>query len=63
MRQMGLFGRSLDSLTTAKDKYFLPRTRLFLLDRLEFYSRFAWIYDLDGNKIESWQPFRKALLP
>jgi len=20
------------------------------------YGRFAWIYDLDGNKIELWQP-------
>src|ERR1700710_340277 len=22
----------------------------------ESYGRFAWIYDLDGNKIELWQP-------
>jgi predicted enzyme related to lactoylglutathione lyase len=22
----------------------------------ESYSRFAWIYDLDGNRIELWQP-------
>ena len=22
----------------------------------EAYGRFAWIYDLDGNKIELWQP-------
>ena len=22
----------------------------------ETYGRFAWIYDLDGNKIELWQP-------
>ena len=28
----------------------------------ESYGRFAWIYDLDGNKIELWQPAaRKAL--
>ena len=24
----------------------------------ESYGRFAWIYDLDGNKIELWQPTR-----
>jgi glyoxylase I family protein len=22
----------------------------------ESYGKFAWIYDLDGNKIELWQP-------
>ena len=22
----------------------------------ESYGRFAWIYDVDGNKIELWQP-------
>ena len=25
----------------------------------ESYGRFAWIYDLDGNKIELWQPTAK----
>jgi glyoxylase I family protein len=25
----------------------------------ESYGRFAWIYDLDGNKIELWQPSAK----
>jgi catechol 2,3-dioxygenase-like lactoylglutathione lyase family enzyme len=25
----------------------------------ESYGRFAWIYDLDGNKIELWQPVSK----
>jgi catechol 2,3-dioxygenase-like lactoylglutathione lyase family enzyme len=25
----------------------------------ESYGRFAWIYDLDGNKIELWQPVAK----
>jgi catechol 2,3-dioxygenase-like lactoylglutathione lyase family enzyme len=25
----------------------------------ESYGRFAWIYDLDGNKIELWQPSTK----
>ncbi len=25
----------------------------------ESYGRFAWIYDLDGNKIELWQPAAK----
>ena len=25
----------------------------------ESFGRFAWIYDLDGNKIELWQPSRK----
>jgi predicted enzyme related to lactoylglutathione lyase len=24
------------------------------------YGRFAWIYDLDGNKIELWEPPAKA---
>ena len=24
----------------------------------ESYGRFAWVYDLDGNKIELWQPLR-----
>jgi len=23
---------------------------------IESYGRFAWIYDLDGNQIELWQP-------
>jgi len=23
---------------------------------MKSYGRFAWIYDLDGNKIELWQP-------
>jgi catechol 2,3-dioxygenase-like lactoylglutathione lyase family enzyme len=27
----------------------------------ESYGRFAWIYDLDGNKIELWQPLKKAI--
>lgn len=26
----------------------------------ESYGRFAWIYDLDGNKIELWQPLSAA---
>jgi catechol 2,3-dioxygenase-like lactoylglutathione lyase family enzyme len=26
----------------------------------ESYGRFAWIYDLDGNKIELWQPAGKS---
>jgi catechol 2,3-dioxygenase-like lactoylglutathione lyase family enzyme len=26
----------------------------------ESYGHFAWIYDLDGNKIELWQPAAKA---
>jgi predicted enzyme related to lactoylglutathione lyase len=25
----------------------------------ESYGRFAWIYDVDGNKIELWQPSAK----
>ncbi len=25
----------------------------------ESYGRFAWIYDLDGNKIELWEPSAK----
>ena len=25
----------------------------------ESYGRFAWIYDMDGNKIELWQPSAK----
>lgn len=27
----------------------------------ESYGRFAWIYDLDGNKIELWQPIHESV--
>lgn len=42
-----------------------PRMVNYIVDNLdalnakqmnEAYGRFAWIYDLDGNKIELWQP-------
>jgi hypothetical protein len=27
------------------------------------YGRFAWIYDLDGNKIELWEPWSLSHVP
>ncbi len=50
---------------------YIPATQPFMVNYIvddletdakrvnESYGRFAWIYDLDGNKIELWQPSAK----
>jgi len=37
-----------------------PSTRVFVLREDYDYGRFAWIMDLDGNRIELWEPPKDA---
>jgi lactoylglutathione lyase len=46
----------VDDLDALLDRLKLEGVKIDAKRMNESYGRFAWIYDLDGNKIELWQP-------
>jgi catechol 2,3-dioxygenase-like lactoylglutathione lyase family enzyme len=46
----------VDDLDTLLDRLQQEGVKIDAKRMNESYGRFAWIYDLDGNKIELWQP-------
>jgi predicted enzyme related to lactoylglutathione lyase len=46
----------VDDLDALLDRLKLEGVKIDAKLMNEPYGRFAWIYDLDGNKIEIWQP-------
>src|SRR5260370_25803063 len=46
----------VDDLDALLDRLNQDRVKIDAKRINESYGRFAWIYDLDGNKIELWQP-------
>jgi len=46
----------VDDLDTLLDRLKQEGVKIDAKRMNESYGRFAWIYDLDGNKIELWQP-------
>ena len=46
----------VDDLDALLDRLKLEGVKIDAKRGDESYGRFAWIYDLDGNKIELWQP-------
>ena len=49
----------VDDLDALLDRLRLEGVKIDAKRGDESYGRFAWIYDLDGNKIELWQPSAK----
>ncbi len=46
----------VDDMDALLDRLKLEGVKIDAKRMDESYGRFAWIYDLDGNKIELWQP-------
>ena len=46
----------VDDLDTLLDRLKQEGVKIDAKRMNESYGRFAWIYDLDGNKVELWQP-------
>jgi catechol 2,3-dioxygenase-like lactoylglutathione lyase family enzyme len=54
-----MFNYIVDDLDALLDRLKQEGVKIDANRMNESYGRFAWIYDLDGNKIELWQPAAK----
>jgi catechol 2,3-dioxygenase-like lactoylglutathione lyase family enzyme len=54
-----MFNYIVDDLDALLDRLKEEGVKIDVKRMNESYGRFAWIYDLDGNKIELWQPSAK----